>query len=225
MNSTKFLFFIAALNITFQLISDATAAKLIMLGGFAVSISVLYFPITYIISDVLTEVYGYARARYVLWVTLVCSVSAGLVYQLVAYFPPAPFFDKNQSYHDVFSVVPRVLVGGWLAVVAGDFANNYVLAKMKVATNGKHLWLRTIGSTVVGQGVNTTVFYVVALWGILPTNVLLTSILAGWLIKTAVEAAFTPLTYLVVGFLKKAEGVDVYDVDTDFNPFIFRSTK
>lgn len=221
MQGTKYLFILAALNIAFQLISDATAAKLIMVFGYAVSISVLYFPVTYIISDVLTEVYGYARARYVLWVTLICSVTAGLVYQLVAYLPGAPFFEDDGAYETVFSVVPRVLIGGWLAVIAGDFANNYVMAKMKVATGGKALWSRTIGSTIVGQGVNTVVFYIVALGGVIPNEVLVTAILAGWIIKVAVEAAFTPVTYLVVNWLKRAENMDVYDEDTNFSPFVF----
>jgi hypothetical protein len=225
MKNTKYLFLIAALNITFQLISDATAAKIIVLFGYGVSITVLYFPVTYIISDVLTEVYGYARARMVLWVTLICSVTAGLIYQLAAYWPAADFFEAADAYPAVFGIVPRVLVGGWLAVVMGDFANNYIMAKMKVLTRGRWLWTRTIGSTIVGQGVNTAVFYVVALYGVIPTDALLTAVVAGWVLKTAVEVLFTPVTYAVVGWLKRTEGVDVYDTDTDFNPFIFNARR
>lgn len=218
---TKFLFLLAALNITFQIVSDATAAKLIMVGTYAVSISVIYFPVTYIISDIMTEVYGYARARHVLWITLACSVLAGLVYQLVVYIPAAPFLETAQSYVDVFGIVPRVLVGGWIAVFLGDIVNNYVMAKMKIATKGKHLWLRTISSTIAGQGVNTVAFYIIALYGVIPIDVLAISILAGWVLKVAVEVAMTPVTYRAVSFFKKAENLDEYDRDTDFNPFVF----
>jgi queuosine precursor transporter len=219
----KLLGIIAALNITFQLISDVTAGKIILLFGFGVSITVLYFPFTYIISDILTEVYGYARARAVLWLTLICSILAGLVYQLVAAWPPAPFFQGNDAYVSVFSTVPRILVGGWLAVFAGDVANNFTLAKLKIITNGRWLWLRTISSTVVGQLINTAVFYIVALYGVLPNNILLQGIIAGWIIKTIVEIAMTPVTYAVVDYLKRVEGVDHYDRNTNFNPFIVGS--
>ena len=219
----KFLFLIASLNIAFQLISDVTAGKIMLLMGAGVSVTVLYFPFTYIISDVLTEVYGYAKARSVLWITLLCSVIAGLLYQVVVALPPAPFFEANDAYATVFTIVPRILIGGWLAVFLGDITNNYVLAKLKVLTKGRHLWFRTITSTIFGQGVNTVVFYVVALYGIIPPNVMVASIIAGWLIKTLVEAALTPVTYLVVNYLKKAEGVDHYDTDTNFNPFKFGS--
>ena len=218
--SYKFLMLFASLNIAFQLISDATAGKIVAILGFGVSVTVLYFPFTYIISDVLTEVYGYSRARAVLWYTLLASVIAGLFYQIAVVVPAAPFFPNGEAYSTVFGIVPRILVGGWLAVFTGDICNNFVLAKMKVASSGKHLWMRTIGSTVVGQGVNTAVFYIVALSGVLPGSVLVQSILAGWVLKTLVEALMTPVTYLVVGFLKKAEGVDHYDRDTNFNPFI-----
>ena len=226
MNSaTKYRYFtlILTLNIAFQLISDATAGKIVLMFGVGVSVTVLYFPFTYIISDVITEVYGYAQARMVLWYTLLASVLAGVMYQIAVYVPAAPFFDGGDAYKTVFSIVPRVLIGGWLAVFAGDISNNYILAKLKILTKGKFLWVRTISSTLVGQFVNTAVFYVVALSGVLPANVLMEAIVAGWLIKSVVEAVMTPVTYLVVGVLKKREMVDYYDVDTDFNPFIVSS--
>lgn len=218
----KMLGLFTCLNIAFQLISDVTAGKLISIAGYTVSITVLYFPLTYIISDVLTEVYGYAHARRVLWITLLCSLLAGSVYQVVAYFPPSPFFDKNQSYLDVFKSVPRILFGGWIAVFAGDIANNYMLAKLKIITKGRFLWIRTISSTVIGQLFNTAVFYIVALGGIIPNNLLANAIVAGWIIKTAVEIVFTPITYFVVGHLKIIENEDFYDYKTNFNPFSVR---
>jgi queuosine precursor transporter len=215
----RLLSLITSLNITFQLVSDVTAGKLISVFGYPVSITVLYFPVTYIISDILTEVYGYAKARKVLWTTLLCSVLAGIIYQVVAIWTPASIFSQNEAYVKVLQSVPRILLGGWLAVFSGDIANNFTLAKLKVMTEGKLLWLRTISSTVVGQLVNTAVFYIVALSGILPNSVLVQAIVIGWIIKTLVEIIFTPLTYVVVAWLKRVENEDFYDRDTNFNPF------
>jgi hypothetical protein len=222
MKHYKLLGLLTALNITFQLVSDVTAGKIIELFIFPVSVTVLYFPFVYIISDVMTEVYGYARARLVTWLTLISSVIAGLIYLAVAYLPSPEFFGASEAYATVFGIVPRILIGGWIAVFAGDILNNYVLAKMKVWTKGKHLWTRTIGSTIFGQGANTVLFYVIALSGILPTNVLVVSILSAWLLKVAVEAIFTPLTYYVVRKVKQIEGEDHYDTDTNFNPLSFK---
>jgi len=220
-SSYKLISFFLVLNVAFQLISDATAAKIVLFFGFGVSVTVLYFPFTYIISDIITEVYGYARARRILWYTLLASVIAGVFYQIAISVPAAPFFPSGDAYKTVFGVVPRVLVGGWLAVFAGDISNNYTLAKLKILTKGKFLWVRTISSTIVGQFMNTAVFYIVALGGVLPNNMLAQGIIAGWVIKTIVEAALTPLTYYVVHKVKKIEHVDYYDRGTNFNPFKF----
>lgn len=216
----RYLGLITCLYITMQLVSDVTAGKIVQLWMFPVSVTVLYFPITYIFADILTEVYGYAKARAVLWTVLVASVLAGLIYQLVVFLPPAPGFNADAAYTRVLGSVPRVLLGGWIAVFAGDILNNYVLAKVKIASNGKHLWIRTIGSTIVGEFANTVLFYVIALYAVLPTNLLVQSILSGWLLKVAVEVIFTPLTYTVVGYLKKVENEDYYDRTTNFNPLI-----
>ena len=222
MNKFKLLTLFLVLNVAFQLISDATAAKIILILGFGVSVTVFYFPITYIISDVITEVYGYARARLVLYYTLIASIIAGVFYQIVVAIPSAPFFDGGEAYETVFGIVPRILIGGWLAIFAGDITNNYILAKLKVLTRGRLLWVRIITSTIVGQGVNTAVFYLVALSGVLPASMLVQSILAGWILKTIVEAVLIPVTYFVVRKVKEVEGVDVYDRDTNFNPFRLR---
>lgn len=218
----KLITLFLVLNVAFQLISDATAAKIILLFGFGVSVTVFYFPFTYIISDIITEVYGYAQARKILWYTLLASILAGLLYQLAVAVPAAPFFSGGPAYETVFGIVPRVLLGGWLAVFSGDISNNFVLAKLKVLTNGKHLWFRTISSTIVGQFVNTAVFYVIALGGILSKDLLIEGIFAGWIIKSIVEALLTPVTYFVVNKVKRIEGVDYYDRATDFNPFKFK---
>ena len=205
MKTYKYLGLITTLYIAFQLISDVTAGKIIQLGIFTVSATVLYFPITYIFADILTEVYGYAKARSVVWQAFLASVIAGLIYQLVVWLPPAMGFDANDAYTRVLGSVPRILIGGWVAVWVGGIINDYVLAKMKIWTNGKYLWMRTIGSTIVGEGANTFLFYTIALSGILPSNLLVSSILSGWLLKVLVETVLTPVTYVVVNKLKKAK--------------------
>lgn len=216
----KLLGLITILYITFQLISDVTAGKIIAFGPFTVSVTVFYFPITYILADLLTEVYGYAQARKVTWYAFFSSVIAGLIYWLISVIPAAPGFANNDAYITVFGQVPRILLGGWIAVFAGGISNDYILAKMKIWTKGKFLFLRTIGSTIVGEGINTFLFYTIALYSILPNNLLISSILSGWLLKVLVETIFTPLTYLAVWKVKQIENEDYYDKTTDFNPFI-----
>jgi len=220
MKTYKYLGLITSLYIAFQLISDVTAGKIVQLGIFTVSATVLYFPITYIFSDILTEVYGYAKARSVVWQALLASVIAGIIYQLVVWLPAAVGFDASDAYARVLGSVPRILLGGWVAVWVGGILNDYVLAKMKIWTKGKYLWTRTIGSTIIGEGVNTILFYTIALYAVLPNNLLVSSILSGWLLKVLVEVIFTPITYVVVAKLKKNENEDYYDKNTNFNPLI-----
>lgn len=219
----KYLGLLTALYITFQLVSDITAGKIVQLGIFTVSATVLYFPFTYIFADVLTEVYGYAKARSVVWMVFFSSVVAGLIYIIVVALPPAVGFDANAAYTRVLGQIPRILIGGWIAVWIGGILNDYTLAKMKVWTKGKHLWTRTIGSTIIGEGANTFLFYIIALYAVIPTSLLVASILSGWFLKVAVEVIMTPVTYKVVAKLKKAEGEDYYDTNTNFNPLIIRN--
>jgi uncharacterized integral membrane protein (TIGR00697 family) len=179
----KYLGLITCLYITFQLVSDVTAGKLIDVLGFPVSATVLFFPITYIFADILTEVYGYANSRNVLWTVMICSILAGIVYTIVVGLTPSQIFTNNEAYSVVLGQVPRVLIGGWLAVFLGDITNNFALAKLKIITSGKYLWLRTISSTIIGELVNTSVFYFIGLFGVLPFDVLFSSIVSAWLIK------------------------------------------
>ena len=215
----KYLGLITALYITFQLVSDITAGKIVQLGIFTVSATVLYFPFTYIFADVLTEVYGFAKARSVVWMVLISSVLAGLIYTVVVFLPPAVGFDANDAYTRVLGQIPRILIGGWIAVWVGGILNDYILAKMKVWTKGKHLWTRTIGSTIVGEGVDTALFVLIAFWGIVSGGILVLAIISGYTFKVAYEIIATPITYKIVGFLKKAEDIDFYDTNTKFNPF------
>jgi uncharacterized integral membrane protein (TIGR00697 family) len=219
----RYLGLLTAAYIAFQLVSDITAGKIIVVFIFPVSVTVLYFPLTYLFGDVLTEVYGYARSRSVIWKTFFASVLAGIIYEVVIHIPPAPGFQGNDAYTQVLGTVPRILFGGWIAVWVGGILNDYVLAKMKLWTNGRYLWTRTIGSTIVSEFANTAFFYGIGLYGIIPTKLLGESILSGWLLKTAVEVVLTPWTYWVVNKLKRLEHEDYYDRNTDFNPLIIEA--
>lgn len=221
--SYRFLGLLTAAYITFQLVSDITAGKIVRLFIFPVSVTVLYFPITYLFGDVLTEVYGYGRARSVVWKVFFSSILAGLIYVVVVHIPPAPDFEANEAFTRVLGGVPRILVGGWIAVWVGGILNDYILAKMKIWTNGKYLWTRTIGSTLVAEFANTFLFYTIALYEVIPAKLLLASILSGWILKSAVEIILTPWTYWVVNKLKKLENEDYYDRDTNFNPLIIEA--
>ncbi len=182
---------------------------------------VLFFPISYIIGDVLTEVYGYAQARRVIWTGFAALIFMGFMAAVVVALPPAEGWPGQEAYEFVFGNSWRIVGASILAFWVGEFVNAFVLARLKVATNGRFLWLRTIGSTFVGQGLDSAIFYPLAFWGLAgwPPELMLQVVLSQWLIKTAWEALLTPVTYGVVGFLKRREGVEVFDADTDFSPF------
>jgi len=182
---------------------------------------VLFFPMSYIIGDVLTEVYGYARARRVIWTGFAALIFMAFMAAVVVALPPAQGWPGQEAYEFVFGNSWRIVAASMLAFWAGEFANSFVLAKMKLMTGGRFLWMRTIGSTVVGQGLDSMIFYPLAFYGLAgwPPEQLLQVVISQWLIKTGWEAVLTPVTYLVVGFLKRREGVEVFDSDTDFSPF------
>jgi uncharacterized integral membrane protein (TIGR00697 family) len=182
---------------------------------------VLFFPVSYIIGDVLTEVYGYANARRVIWTGFAALLFMAFMAAVVVALPPAKGWPGQDSYEFVFGNSWRIVLASIAAFWAGEFANSFVLAKMKLMTGGKLLWTRTIGSTVVGQGLDSLIFYPLAFYGLAgwPVEQLGQVVVSQWLIKTAWEALLTPVTYLVVGFLKRREGVEVFDSDTDFSPF------
>ena len=182
---------------------------------------VLFFPFSYIFGDVLTEVYGYANARRVIWTGFAALLFMAVMAAVVVALPPAEGWPGQEAYEFVFGNSWRIVLASMTAFWAGEFANSFVLAKLKIMTNGRFLWMRTIGSTVVGQGLDSLIFYPLAFWGLAgwPIEQLWEVVLSQWLIKTVWEAILTPFTYLVVGFLKRREGVDVFDTDTDFSPF------
>jgi len=188
-------------------------------GLFIYGAGILFFPLGYVIGDVLTEVYGYARARRVIWAGFGAMLFMAFMSWVVVSLPPAGGWDGQAAYESVFGQVPRIVAASIVAFWAGEFVNSYVMARMKVWTQGKALWSRTIGSTVVGQGVDSLIFYPLAFWGVWETSAVLTVMITNWLLKVLWEAVLTPVTYAIVGWLKRREGVDIYDEKTNFTPF------
>jgi uncharacterized integral membrane protein (TIGR00697 family) len=197
--------------------------KVCRIGGYSVGAGVFFFPISYIFDDILTEVYGYARARRAIWAGFAALIFASLMSQGVIALPPAPDWPHQAAYETVYGSTPRIVAASLAAFWAGDFVNSYVLAKMKIKTEGRFLWMRTIGSTILGEGLDSLIFYPLAFWGDWPPQLVAAVMVSNFFVKVGVEALMTPLTYLVVGFLKRAEGVDFYDRGTDFNPFTLRT--
>jgi len=210
---------IVALFVTCLITANITAVKLVNLFGFILPAAILIFPLSYIIGDVLTEVYGYGQARRVIWLGFFCNFITVLAIWMGQLLPAASFWDGQEAYQRILGYTPRLLLASFLAYLAGEFANSFVLAKMKIATGGRWLWMRTIGSTLVGQGIDSLVFITLAFVGTIPVTTLVLTIMTQWLAKSIYEAAVTPLTYVVVKFLKRKEGLDVYDHDTRFSPF------
>lgn len=180
---------------------------------------ILFFPLGYVIGDVLTEVYGYARARRVIWAGFAALLFMAFMSWVVVNLPPAPGWEGQAAYESVFGQVWRIVIASITAFWAGEFVNSYVMARMKIWTGGKHLWSRTIGSTVVGQGVDSIIFYPLAFWGLWSQEQVISVMITNWLLKVGWEVVLTPVTYVVVGWLKRKEGVDIFDEGTNFSPF------
>jgi queuosine precursor transporter len=221
MPNYKFLNHIVLWNVFFAIICIPTAGKLIDVMGVPLSISIYYFPFVYIFADILTEVYGYAIARRVLWYCISAQLLTIVVFEFVISYPPSAVMTDNQSYVDVLSAAPRLVLFGTLAMFAGDIANNYVLARMKVCTNGRYISARFVTSTLCGQVVNTAVFYIFGLWGMIPARQLTKSIHVASLTKVSVELILLPITLKISSWLKRVENVDYFDKATDFNPLKF----
>lgn len=201
------------------IISNLVAPKLIAIGDLRLSGAQILFPITYIFGDIFTEVYGYGASRRAIWTGFIASALLAVIGMTIVALPAAPEWHDQEAYAKVFNFVPRLVVASLIAYWCGEFANAFVMARLKVVTEGKMLWVRTIGSTAVGQMVDTVVVIVIAFGGTVGISTLVNLILSGYIGKVVYEAAMTPVTYLVVNGLKKSEGIDVYDTNTDFNPF------
>jgi uncharacterized integral membrane protein (TIGR00697 family) len=195
------------------------AAKVAQIGGFTFGAGVLFFPISYVFGDILTEVYGYARARKVVWAGFGAMAFASFMSWAILAFPPAPDWPYQEAYEIVFGATPRIVLASLLGYFAGEFCNSYVLAKMKLWTKGRFLWARTIGSTIVGEAVDSVIFYPVAFLWVWETDLVLRVMAANYVLKVLWETAVTPFTYRIVNFLKHAEDEDYFDRNTDFTPF------
>lgn len=195
------------------------ASKVASIGGFAFGAGVLFFPISYVFGDILTEVYGYARARKVVWAGFAAEIFAAFMAWTVVHMPPAPGWPNQAAMEAVFGSTPRIVLASLLAYFAGEFCNSYVLARMKVAMSGRFLWMRTIGSTVAGEFVDSIIFYPIAFLGTWPTELVIQVMIGNYALKVLWETLMTPFTYRIVAFLKRAEQEDYYDRDTDFTPF------
>jgi uncharacterized integral membrane protein (TIGR00697 family) len=210
---------IMALFVAVLLISNVASSKIVDVGPFTFDGGTLLFPISYIFGDILTEVYGYRRSRRVIWAGFACAGLMAAVFALVGALPPAEGWENQEAYEAILGTTPRIVLGSLIAYFAGEFSNSYTLAKMKIWTQGRWLWTRTIGSTLVGEGVDTVLFVTIAFAGTMPWSLFWSIVVSNYVFKVGLEAVMTPVTYQITGYLKRTENEDVYDVDTDFNPF------
>jgi queuosine precursor transporter len=220
--TSPLLLTLSGLFIAVLLTSNLIAVKLVAFGPLTLPAAVIVFPLSYLFGDVLTEVYGYAVTRRVIWLGFGCNLVFVLFILAAGALPGAPgVWDSSAqaAYNRILGFAPRLLVASFIAYVAGEFLNSFVMARLKIATQGRWLWTRTIGSTLAGQGVDSAIFITGAFIGVLPAGILVRTILYQWGFKTAYEIVATPLTYAVVGFLKRRENQDPFDIGTDFNPF------
>jgi queuosine precursor transporter len=218
----KYLDIITVMFVAVLLISNIAATKIINYGYLSSDGGIVLFPLAYIFGDILTEVYGFKRSRRVIWLGFAANLLMAVTLMVVNALPPASDWPFNEAWNNILGLTPRIVLGSLVAYFAGEFVNSFVLAKLKIITKGKMLWARTIGSTVVGELVDTVVMVLIAFYGVFSTDLLLSMIVTGYLVKCGVEIIFTPITYWIVNFLKKKEHEDYYDYKTDFNPFLIK---
>ncbi len=223
-NFSSLFLFVSGLFVTCLLISNIIAGRLIEVGGIVLPAAVIIFPLTYILGDVLTEVYGYERTRLVIWLGFVANVLMSGFFLITIALPSPSFWTHKEAYETVLGFTPRLVAASLIAYLAGEFSNSFVLSQVKLLTRGRFLWIRTIGSTVVGQGIDTALFIFIAFYGLIPQPVLLGMLLAQYLWKVGYEAAATPLTYAVVRAIKRKEGFDTFDYRVNYNPFRLEET-
>lgn len=221
MNNLQFRYFdsLVALFVAVLLISNIASTKILVFWKFTFDGGTILFPLSYIFGDVLTEVYGFKRSRRVIWLGFASALLMSLVLYVVQVLPPASEWKNQQAFEIILGFIPRIVLASLVAYFAGEFSNSIILSRMKISMKGKLLWVRTITSTLIGEGVDTIIFCMVAFYGTLPVNVLWILILSNYIFKCSVEIIFTPLTYMIVGFLKRSERIDMYDYGVKYNPF------
>jgi len=221
----RWLDLVTASFVAVLLISNIASTKILDLGPFTFDGGTILFPVAYIFGDILTEVYGYATSRRVIWTGFFWIAAAALVFAVVDALPAANGWELQESYHAILGQTPRIVAASMVAYFSGEFANSFVLARMKILTRGKWLWTRTIGSTLVGEGLDTVLFLAVAFLGVLPLPLLGAVFLSNYVFKVGIEIVFTPVTYRLVAVLKASEKEDFYDYHTNFNPFVSRKSQ
>lgn len=217
MNVSHRFVVITAVFVTSLITANIIAVKVLSFGSIVLPAAIFIFPLSYIFGDILTEVYGYRSARRVIWLGFLCNLIFVVFAWIGQILPPAPFWEGQAAYERILGYAPRLLVASFLGYLVGEFANSFIMAKMKIRTRGRWLWSRTISSTVIGQALDTAIFITLAFVGTPVFTPML--ILYHWLAKIIIEALATPLTYAAVNYLKKKEGIDTYDYETDFSPF------
>jgi hypothetical protein len=215
----KYLSAISVFFVSVLLISNIASTKIVDLKWFTFDGGTLLFPLSYVFGDILTEVYGYQKSRSIIWLGFFMALLMSLIFIVVGKLPPAVGWNNQAAYDAILGLTPRIVTASLIAYFCGEFSNSFVLAKMKIWTKGKWLWSRTIGSTLVGELIDSSIFILIAFLGVFPNTLLITLIVSNYVFKAGVEILFTPVTYKVVKFLKREEGEDYYDKDTDFNPF------
>ena len=215
----RYLSILTGLFVAVLLISNIVSTKIVALGPLTFDGGTLLFPLAYIFGDILTEVYGYKRARRVIWTGFFSGFLMAVTIIIIGKMPAAGGWEFQEAYEQILGLTPRIVLASLIAYFAGEFSNSYIMARMKIWTKGRKLWTRTIGSTLVGEGLDTVIFILIAFSGVLPWSLILTLIISNYIFKVGVEVLLTPVTYKIIGFLKKREGADVYDYKTDFNPF------
>jgi uncharacterized integral membrane protein (TIGR00697 family) len=210
---------VLALFVAFLLISNIASTKIVLFGPFTFDGGTILFPLTYIFGDVLTEVYGYKKAKRAIWTGFFCALLMTIIFAVVQFLPAAPGWNNQAAFEAILGLTPRIVLASLIAFWAGSFTNSFVLSKMKIITKGKYLWSRTIGSTIAGELIDTALFCTIAFLGVLPNELLLAVIISNYIFKVGVEVIFTPVTYKIINFLKKSEGLEIFDSKTNFNPF------
>jgi len=211
---------ILVLFVAVLLISNIASTKILLLWKFTFDGGTLLFPLSYIFGDVMTEVYGYGRAKRAIWLGFFSALLMSIVIMAVVVLPPAADWPHQEAFKNILGQTPRIVLASLIAYFSGNFTNSYILAKMKLLTKGRWLWTRTIGSTLVGEALDTALFVLIAFAGVLPLGLLTAVAVSNYIFKCGVEIIFTPITYKIVGFLKVKEGEDYFDDRTNFNPFI-----
>lgn len=217
--TSRSFIYVTVAYIAILMISNTVAVKVIGFGPFTVAGAIFIFPLTYIFGDILTEIYGYRASRKIIWLGFGTQILMSLCYLMVGALPAASFWTHQDAYQTILGLVPRIVLASMLAYPVGEFSNSFVLSKLKIITDGKYLWIRTISSTIVGEGLDTIIFVLVAFAGSVPTSILGMMILSQYILKVGVEVVFTPITYLIVNKIKKFDGIDTYDRGISYNPF------